>query len=113
MNFGEFVILLVLSTVLFFVPIIVNHLFGHRGPAFNPNFQECPTCGAENDNTKVQCYCCGHDFGPSPLEGLNAALFQRVKQADEEKRQRRATPETSRMVTDKPPPSGQTKFRAD
>jgi hypothetical protein len=113
MNFGEFVILLALLTVLFFVPIIVNQFFGRRGPVFNQNFQECPNCGAENDNDKAQCYYCGHDFGLSPLEGMDVALIQRVKQSDNSKKQRRATSETSSIVTEEPSPPEQTKFRTD
>jgi hypothetical protein len=113
MNFGEFVILLVLLTVLFFIPIIVIQFFGRNGSIFKRSLQECPSCGAENDNAKIRCYCCGHDFESSPLEGLDAALLQRVRQADDSKKRRRATSETSATLAEKPLPSEQTKFRAD
>jgi len=102
MNLGEFVILLLFLTVLFFVPIIVIQFVGRRRPIFKPNLQECPSCGAENHRAKAQCYCCGHNFGPLPSEGTDAALIQRVKQADESRKRRKTTPETPASVVEKP-----------
>jgi hypothetical protein len=104
---------LMLLTVLFFIPIIVIQFFGRRGPIFRQNLQKCPSCGAENDNAKVQCYCCGYDYESSPLEGLDPALLQRVRQADDSKKRRRATSETSSIGAEKPLPSEPTKSRTD
>jgi hypothetical protein len=89
MNFGEFVILLVLLAALFFIPIIVIQFFGRRGPIFRKNLES------------------------SPLEELDAALLQRVRQADDSKKQRRTIPETSSISAEKPLSSQQTKFRTD
>lgn len=113
MNFGEFVILLVLLAALFFIPIIVIQFFGRRGPIFRQNLRECPGCGAENNNAKVQCYCCGYAFESSPLEGLDAVMLQRVRQADDGKKQRRTASKTSSIGAEKSLPTEQTKFRID
>jgi hypothetical protein len=105
MNLGEFVVLVLFLTVLLFVPIVVIQFIGRRKPVFKPSLQECPTCGAENHKAKEHCYCCGHRFGSPPSEGLDAALVQRVKQADERRVRRRAAVPSPAATAEKPLPT--------
>jgi hypothetical protein len=107
MNLGEFVILVLFLTVLLFVPIVVIQFIGRRKPVFKPSLQECPNCGAENHKAKEQCYCCGHRFGSSPSEGLDAALIQRVKQADDRRMRRRSAAQPPSAIVEKPLPTEQ------
>jgi predicted amidophosphoribosyltransferase len=105
MNLGEFVVLVLFLAVLFFVPIVVIQFIGRRKPVFKPNLQECPNCGAENHRAKEQCYCCGHRFGSSPTEGLDATLVQRVKQVDDRRMKRRAAAQPTTATEEKPLPT--------
>ncbi len=107
MNLSEFVILVLFLTVLLFVPLVVIQFIGRRKPVFKPSLRECPNCGAENHKTKEQCYCCGHRFG-SPPEGPDAAVIQRVKQADDRKMRRRAASQHRPAVAEKPSPTERT-----
>jgi len=104
-NLGEIVILLMFLAGLLLVPIVAIQFIGRRKPAFKPSLQECPKCGAENHKAKEQCYCCGHSFGLPPTEGLDAALIQRVKQADDRKMRRGAAAQPPPAVAKKPSPA--------
>ena len=105
MNLGEFVILVLFLTVLLFVPIVIVQFIGRSKPTFKPSLQECPNCGAENHKDKEQCYCCGHRFGSSPSEGLDATLVQRVKQADDRRARRKAATPSPATTAEKPLPT--------
>jgi hypothetical protein len=105
MNLGEFVIFVLFLTVLLVVPIVVVQFIGRRKPVFKPILQECPGCGAENHRDKEQCYCCGHRFGSSPSEGLDAALVQRVRQADDRRVRRKAAAQPPAATVEKPLPA--------
>jgi len=105
MNLGEFVIFVLFLTVLLFVPVMIVQFIGRRKPVFKPSLQECPNCGAENHRNKEQCYCCGHRFGSSPSEGLDATLIQRVNQADDRKMKRKAAAPSPAAAAEKPLPT--------
>jgi len=104
-NLGEFVNLVLFLTILLFVPIVVIQFIGRRKPVFKPSLQECPNCGAENHKAKEWCYCCGHSFGLPAQEVLDAALIQRVKQADDRKMRRRAAAQPPPAAAEKPSPT--------
>jgi hypothetical protein len=102
MNLGEFVILLSFLTVLLFVPIAIIHFIGRRRPISKPSLQECPNCSAENHTDKERCYCCGHRLDSSPTAGMNITVLERVKQADEERAQRKSVAKTPETATKEP-----------
>lgn len=98
MNFSEIVMVLVFLTVFVVVPVIFIQCGSRRKNSITSSLNECPQCGAQNHKAKERCYCCGYGFISSKSDTTDAALIQRVKQADDDKMKRKVEAQAPEVV---------------
>jgi len=100
-NLSEIVMLLVFLTAFVVVPVIFIQCGSRRRNSITSSLHECPHCGAQNHKAKDRCYCCGYGFISSKSDTPDAALIQRVKQADDGKMKRVVEAQTPEAVEDR------------
>jgi hypothetical protein len=92
--------LVVLLGVFVFVPVVLMVCFSGRAHGSTPRHRECPHCGAQNDMAKERCYCCGTGLILPQSDQANVDLIQRVKQADDSRRRRKAPAQAPQPIDD-------------
>jgi predicted amidophosphoribosyltransferase len=82
------------------VPAIFIRVGSRHKQMSHTNFQECPSCGADNYRGRERCYCCGYDLAESgsaaPVEGV----LERVRKADENRAKRQQPARAPQAVKD-------------
>ena len=83
MNLTDVVMVFLFVTAFVIIPAIFIRVGSRRKHVSHMNFQECPSCGADNYRGRERCYCCGYDLVGGRSAAPGEAVLERVRHADE------------------------------